>query len=102
VFGASTVWLGLPCTFWPAKPDGTVGPIHAAGAPPILVIGTTDDPATPYESAQALSRELASARLLTYVGEGHTAYRRGNACIDAAVDAYLVSRRLPREGTRCK
>jgi hypothetical protein len=35
VFGASTVWLGLPCTFWPAKPDAKVGPIHAAGAPPI-------------------------------------------------------------------
>jgi pimeloyl-ACP methyl ester carboxylesterase len=102
VFGASTVWLGLPCTFWPAKPDGKVGPIHAAGAPPILVIGTTDDPATPYESAQALSRELASARLLTWVGEGHTAYGRGDACINDRVDAYLISRQLPREGTRCE
>lgn len=102
VFGAPTVWLGLPCTFWPAKPDGNVGPIRAVGAPPILVIGTTDDPATPYESAQALSRELASARLLTYVGEGHTAYRRGNACIDAAVDAYLIAGQLPLRGTRCE
>jgi len=101
VFGASTMWLGLPCTFWPAKPDAKVGPIHAAGAPPILVIGTTDDPATPYESAQALSRDLESARLLTYVGEGHTAYGRGDRCIDEKVDAYLISRRLPREGTRC-
>jgi pimeloyl-ACP methyl ester carboxylesterase len=102
VFGASNAWLGLPCTFWPAKPDGKVGPIRAAGAPPILVIGTTDDPATPYASARALSRELQSGRLLTYVGEGHTAYGRGNACIDDKVDAYLISRRLPRAGTRCK
>ena len=102
VFGASNVWLGLPCTFWPVKPDGKAGPIHGAGAPPILVIGTTDDPATPYESAQALSRELESGRLLTYVGEGHTAYGRGDGCIDANVDAYLISRQLPRTGTRCK
>jgi pimeloyl-ACP methyl ester carboxylesterase len=101
VFGASNAWLGLPCTYWPVKPDGKVGPIHAAGAPAILVIGTTDDPATPYASARALRRELDSARLLTYVGEGHTAYGRGDGCIDDKVDAYLISRQLPREGTRC-
>jgi len=101
VFGASNAWLGLPCTFWPAKPDGNAGPIHAAGAPPILVIGTTDDPATPYASARALSRQLQSGRLLTYVGEGHTAYGRDDSCIDDKVDAYLISLRLPRVGTRC-
>ncbi len=101
VFGASNAWLGLPCTFWPAKPDGEPGPIHAAGAPPILVIGTTDDPATPYESARALSRELQSGRLLTYVGEGHTAYGHGVSCIDDKVDTYLVTGALPRPGTRC-
>ena len=82
VFGASNVWLGLPCTFWPAPSDRKVGPIRAAGAPPILVIGTTDDPATPYKAAQALAHELESGHLLTYVGEGHTAYGRGDACID--------------------
>lgn len=101
-FGASNAWLGLPCTFWPAKADGKPGPIHARGAPPILVLGTTDDPATPYESARSLTRQLDSARLLTYVGEGHTAYGRGNSCIDDEVDAYLISLELPRPGTRCK
>ena len=98
MFGASNVWLGLPCTFWPAPADGKAAPVHAAGAPPILVVGTTDDPATPYASARALTRELRSARLLTYVGEGHTAYGRGDACIDGKVDTYLLSRRLPRAG----
>jgi pimeloyl-ACP methyl ester carboxylesterase len=102
VFGASTVWLGLPCTYWPVAPVGRVGPIRAAGAPPILVIGTTADPATPYASAQALARELQSGRLLTSVGEGHAAYGRHDSCIDTKVDDYLISRRLPAAGTRCQ
>jgi pimeloyl-ACP methyl ester carboxylesterase len=102
VFGASNVWLGLPCTFWPAAPVGTVGPIHAPLAPPIVVIGNTDDPATPYKSAQALARELESGHLLTYVGEGHTAYGRGDDCIDTKVDRYLLARELPKPGTRCR
>lgn len=100
-FGASTVWLGLPCTYWPVPPDGRPGPIHAPGAPPILVVGTTNDPATPYSQAQALAGELDSGRLLTYVGQGHTAYGHGHACVDDAVDAYLVGLKLPPAGTRC-
>ena len=95
------MWLGLPCSFWPAPPVGRVGPIHAPGAPPILVLGTTGDPATPYTSAQALARELDTGHLLTYVGEGHTVYGRGDACIDTNVDLYLTARTLPAAGTRC-
>ena len=100
-FGASTVWLGLPCTYWPVPPDGHPAPIHARGAPPIVVVGTTNDPATPYAQAQALAGQLDSGRLLTYVGQGHTAYGHGHACIDRAVDAYLVDLKLPPAGTRC-
>ncbi len=100
-FGASTVWLGLPCTFWPAPPDGRAGAIHAAAAPPILVVGTTNDPATPYAQAQALARELDSGHLLTYDGEGHTAYGRGHTCVDRTVDRYLVTRAPPTDGARC-
>jgi hypothetical protein len=65
------------------------------------VIGTTDDPATPYAQAQGLAHELKSGRLLTYVGEGHTAYGRDD-CIDKAVDGYLISLARPRSGARCK
>jgi pimeloyl-ACP methyl ester carboxylesterase len=101
-FGASTVWLGLPCAYWPAPPDGRPGPIRAAGAPPILVVGTTNDPATPYAQAQRLAGELDSGRLLTYAGEGHTAYGRGHTCVDETVDEYLVSRTLPPDGARCE
>jgi pimeloyl-ACP methyl ester carboxylesterase len=101
-FGASTVWLGLPCTFWPVKAEGRPAPVHAAGAAPILVVGTTNDPATPYAQAEALAGELDSGRLLTYDGEGHTAYGRGHSCVDDAVDEYLVTLTLPAEGTRCE
>jgi hypothetical protein len=100
-FGASTVWLGLPCTFWPVNPDGRPAPVEAAGAPPILVLGTTNDPATPYAQAEALAEQLDSGHLLTYDGQGHTAYGRGNSCIDEAVDDYLVDLTPPLDGTRC-
>jgi len=100
-FGASTVWLGLPCTYWPVPPVSRPGPIHATGAPPIVVIGNTDDPATPYEQAEALAHELQSGHLLTYVGEGHTAYGRDD-CIDKAVDSYLISLEVPAAGTHCR
>ena len=100
-FGAYIAWGSLPCGFWPVPPEGKAAPIHAAGAAPILVVGTTRDPATPYVSAQNLAAELASGRLLTYVGDGHTAYEEGSRCIDDAVDAYLVDGTLPAAGTRC-
>jgi hypothetical protein len=71
------------------------------GAAPILVVGTTRDPATPYQWAINMAKELSSGLLLTRVGDGHTAYTRGSSCIDAAVDAYLVSGKLPAVGTVC-
>jgi len=100
-FGPSTVWLGLPCTFWPVPPQGKVAPIHAKGAPPILVIGTTHDPATPYAWAQSLAAELASGHLLTSDAASHTSYGRGNACVDGNADRYLLELQVPAAGTRC-
>jgi pimeloyl-ACP methyl ester carboxylesterase len=101
-FGAYLAWGTLPCGFWPAAAEGKAAPIRAAGAAPILVVGTTRDPATPYAFAQHVAAELESGRLLTYVGDGHTAYARGSACIDHAVDAYLDEGTLPARGTRCR
>ncbi len=100
-FGASTAWLGLPCTFWPVPPVQPVAPVHARGTPAIVVVGTTGDPATPYGWARSLARQLGDARLLTYEGAGHTAYGRGNACVDRAVDAYLLHSVVPSAGTVC-
>jgi pimeloyl-ACP methyl ester carboxylesterase len=101
-FGPSSVWLGLPCTYWPVAPVGTTGAIHAPKAPPIVVIGTTDDPATPYASAQSLAKQLRSGHLLTYIGEGHTVYGRGDECVDSTVDDYLLSLVVPKAGLRCR
>jgi pimeloyl-ACP methyl ester carboxylesterase len=101
-FGAYLAWELLPCAFWPVPPEGEAAPIRAPGAAPILVVGTTRDPATSYAFAKNLAAELDSGRLLTYDGDGHTAYKQGSDCIDHAVDAYLVEGKLPAQGTRCR
>ena len=100
-FGASSVWLGLPCTFWPVPPGGMEAPTHAPGAPPIVVVGTTHDPATPYSWAQSLASELRSGRLLTSEAASHTSYGRGDECVDGHVDRYLLELAVPAPGTRC-
>ena len=90
------------CDGWPWEAKEPVTALEAADdAAPILVIGTTGDPATPYEWAESLTEQLASATLLTWEGEGHTAYGRSNQCVIDAVDAYLVDGQMPVSGTRC-
>ncbi|MHB8341747.1 MAG: alpha/beta hydrolase [Mycobacteriales bacterium] len=100
VFGAPNLLSSLPCAFWPARASGPTPPLRALGAPPILVVATTGDPATPYAEGVALSRELVSGHLLTRVGEGHTGYN-SSACVQADVDRYLETLALPAPGTRC-
>ncbi len=101
VFGEGLAWATLNCAYWPVAPTGEPHRIEAAGAAPIVVVGTTRDPATPYRWAQALSRQLSSARLLTYEGDGHTAYGRGSKCIDRTINAYLVRGTPPARDKRC-
>jgi hypothetical protein len=90
---------------WP-KRDGDAygGPFTVpASSPTPLVVATTYDPATPYPGARRLVQELGNARLLTMVGDGHTAFGQGNsACVDGAVVAYLVDTTLPAAGTTCQ
>ncbi|MBZ6232502.1 alpha/beta hydrolase [Streptomyces olivaceus] len=101
VFGEGLAWASLNCTYWPVQPTGEPHRIKAAGATPIVVVGTTRDPATPYRWAEALADQLSSGRLLTYEGDGHTAYGRGSTCIDSAIDTYLLTGTAPRDGKRC-
>jgi pimeloyl-ACP methyl ester carboxylesterase len=101
-FGEMVDWSGLPCAYWGAAPTNSPDKIAAAGAAPILVVGTTRDPATPYAWAQGLAAQLSSGHLLTMNGDGHTAYLRGSTCIDSAVNAYLLAGTLPAPGTVCQ
>ncbi|MCQ4081142.1 alpha/beta hydrolase [Streptomyces sp. RB6PN25] len=100
-FGVDFAWMSLSCSSWPVPATGRPERIEAKGAAPIVVIGTTRDPATPYAWAQSLASQLQSARLLTYVGDGHTIYAMGNDCIDTAVNAYLLQDKVPPKGERC-
>ncbi len=100
-FGAAFMWGSLSCAYWPVPAAAPV-PLRAKGAPPILVVGTTRDPATPFQQAQALARDLSSGVLLAWNGDGHTAYRMGSTCIDNAVDHYLITLAPPRNATLCQ
>ncbi|MFI6584744.1 alpha/beta hydrolase [Embleya sp. NPDC050493] len=101
-FGRNLAWAGLTCASWPIPPTGRPHPIRAEGAAPILVVGTTRDPATPYTWAQSLAGQLASGTLLTYDGDGHTAFGRGSDCIDRTVVDYLTQGTVPTKGKTCR
>jgi hypothetical protein len=93
--------LEAACSQWPHPRPEFPTEFDAAGAPPILVIGTTNDPATPYASAVELAETLESGVLITYEGEGHTVYGNGVACIDDLVDDYFVDDVVPTADPRC-
>jgi pimeloyl-ACP methyl ester carboxylesterase len=100
-FGRYLAYGGTTCGHWPYQAVREPAPAKAEGAAPIVVIGTTGDPATPYAWAESLADELSSASLVTFQGEGHTAYPRGNGCIQEAVDSYFVDGKVPADGTKC-
>jgi pimeloyl-ACP methyl ester carboxylesterase len=93
-FGADLV-----CSMWPVAP---VPKLHlvGAGAAPIVVVGTTGDPATPYEYAVSMAEQLQSGVLVTFKGRGHTAYGQ-SACVQQRVVSYLVNGVVPADGTVC-
>ncbi|MFJ5103757.1 alpha/beta hydrolase [Streptomyces sp. NPDC088554] len=101
IFGKGLAWASLNCTYWPAKATGSPHRIEARGAAPIVVVGTTRDPATPYKWARSLAGQLSSGTLLTYNGDGHTAYGRGSDCIDTAINTYLLDGTPPANGKKC-
>lgn len=100
-FGEPIAYGSLPCAFWKVPPVEQAHAVTAPGAPPIVVIGTTRDPATPYVWAKALAHQLSSGVLVTFNSDGHTAYDHGNSCIVAAVNNYLNRLVVPRNGLRC-
>jgi pimeloyl-ACP methyl ester carboxylesterase len=88
------------CAFWPAPPTSKPHEISVGGLPPILVVSTTNDPATPYQAGVDLARQLGGT-LLTFNGTQHTVVFQGNACVDDIAARYLVDVVVPPQGTRC-
>jgi len=99
-FGPWTQYSNLLCAYWPVKPTQATGPLSVEGAPPILLIGGTNDPATPYAWAQGVNRQLAGSVLLTRQGNGHGSYFV-SACAASAENAYLIDLKLPAPRTVC-
>ncbi|GLI26173.1 alpha/beta hydrolase [Agromyces rhizosphaerae] len=101
VLGTYFGYGDLSCAGWPAPPVESDEIVTAAGAPPILVVGTTNDPATPYEWAVTLAEQLETGVLVTYEGEGHAAYPSRDPCVVAAVEGYLVDGIVPDGDPMC-
>ena len=101
VFGRVFAWSMLGCSEWPLESDPPAPTIDAAGAAPIVVVGTTRDPATPYHWAEALASQLESGVLVSRDGDGHTGYHMGNDCVDEAIDGYLLDGEVPEDGLSC-
>ncbi|MFG3494991.1 alpha/beta hydrolase [Streptomyces sp. NPDC047928] len=103
VFGDFLGWGLLGCSEWPVPGTWEHPDVSAPGAAPILVIGNTGDPATPYEGAKAMAAALGKGVGIevTYKGEGHGAYNSGDACVQRVVNAYLLDGRAPAAGTVC-
>ncbi|MGW1884552.1 alpha/beta hydrolase [Streptomyces sp. NPDC001970] len=101
--GRFWTWAGEPCSTWPAVAANRYrGPWNKPTAHPVLVVGTTYDPATPYRDAQAMARELANARLLTNNGYGHTALLNPSSCVNDHESRYFIDGTLPPAGTTCQ
>ena len=100
-FGAVFAYGLSACENWPVRTGRKSEPVEAKGAAPIMVVGTTRDPATPLVWARSLADQLDSGFLVTRDGDGHTGYQAGNACVDRTVEAYLVEGKVPSGEVDC-
>ncbi len=101
--GASRAWSTAPCTTWPTRQPSLPARLSAQGAGPILVIGTTYDPATPVQWARSLARTLDNSGYVEWRGDGHLAYdgERGGPCVARRVEDLLLRGQLPTRTIRC-
>ncbi|PAZ16535.1 peptidase [Streptomyces sp. SA15] len=103
LFGDFMAWSMLTCTDWAVAGAADHPDVSAPGSAPILVVGNTGDPATPYEGARKMAAALGKGVgvELTYRGQGHGAYRSKNKCVQDAVNGYLLDGKVPAAGTVC-
>ena len=92
---------GFTCPLWPARSTIQFKPT-GSGAAPIVVVGATGDPATPYQNAVTMAQQLQSGVLVTYEGEGHGTFGGKSACVDRLVIAYLTNGTVPSDGVKCQ
>ena len=97
----SMAWGNAPCSTWYGHSGRVPAPAASTTTAPVVVVGTLYDPATPYPWAVSLSKQLPTSTLLTFRGDGHTAYGNGSACINKAVEAYLLTGTTPAPGLVC-
>ncbi|MEV7868007.1 alpha/beta hydrolase [Streptomyces sp. NPDC088124] len=104
VFGDYLGWGLMSCSRWPVKGQWRTPDVSAPGSAPILVVGNTGDPATPYAGARAMATALGKGVgvELTYHGQGHGSYDSGDRCVQSAVNSYLLDGKVPAAGTVCK
>ncbi|MGW0373544.1 alpha/beta hydrolase [Streptomyces coeruleorubidus] len=103
LFGDAMAWGMIGCTDWAVAGAADHPDVRAPGAAPILVVGNTGDPATPYEGTRKMVDALGKGVgvELTYRGQGHGAYSSKNKCVQDAVNGYLLDGKVPRAGTVC-
>ncbi|WP_372729292.1 alpha/beta hydrolase, partial [Nocardioides sp.] len=100
-FGRVFAWGLTACAGVEARSTEPERTVTAAGAPPIVVVGTSRDPATPYAWAVSLAEQLESGVLVSRDGDGHTGYNSGNECVDEAIESYLIDGKVPQDGLSC-
>jgi pimeloyl-ACP methyl ester carboxylesterase len=101
IFGPYLAYAGLACRYFPNLSSVEQIEVKSLKTKPILVVGTTRDPATPYKWAQSLAKIFSAALLITLDGDGHTGYGRGSTCVDSAVDRYLLTGATPKSELFC-
>ncbi len=101
IFGRFLNFAGLPCKYWKAKPQLPKIQLTKIVTSPIIIIGVTQDPATPYKWAQNLAKVFPNSKLLTLRGEGHTGHNQGNKCVDSAVDSYYLTGKIRASALIC-
>ncbi len=100
-FGRVMAFSMTSCGSWSVHSGREPEALTAEGSEPIMVVGTSRDPATPLEWAEGLAQQLDNAVLVRRDGDGHTGYNAGNDCVDSVVEAYLISGKVPRRTVDC-
>lgn len=101
IFGPYLAYAGLACRYFPKLNSVERIKVKKLETKPILIIGTTRDPATPYKWAQSLAKIFTGSQLITLDGDGHTGHGRGSSCVDSAVDRYLLTGLTPKSELLC-